>query len=297
MSNLLCVLGAEKTGTSTLVGMLNCHPKIFIMHEWFVDKKATRHGSYSYTFDPNIKKVMRRHSKHSVGILFKGMANQFEKAKYNYTYFGDKWAELGDLNKIKARISDFESCSEVKTIFAIRDIRTWICHENIKKMYNNEDNIVPVAIDYLYYYINSFKLKNNIQVRIEDVISDYDAVLKKIHLFLQPDINDFIIHANKWWTKIGIPNFGYNTFPKTTHKWWLHHGSARIKPKQAHIDVKLKSHIFWDAILPIFDKYYNGKVVLGEVDMDLQNILDMKDLYKASMAECYENIVYNNYRV
>src|SRR5690349_8647609 len=110
MSDLLFVIGAEKTGTSTIVGILNCHPEIFIMHEWFVDKKATRHGMHSYLFDPNIKKSMRRYSKSTVHNLFKSIAAQFFKAKYKYKYFGDKWAELGDVEKINARIKDFYKC-------------------------------------------------------------------------------------------------------------------------------------------------------------------------------------------
>lgn len=298
MSNLLFVLGAEKTGTSTIVGMLNCHPKIFIMHEWFVDKKATRHGKYAYLLDPNIKKSMRRYSNNTICALFKSMAAQFLKAKYNYKYFGDKWAELGSIAQIETRIKEFYDFPEIKTIFTIRDIRTWVCHNRINKMYNNSENIVPTAVDYVYYFILSFKLKNNIHIKMEDVLINHPAVLKKIDKFLLPTVRNFKLHGGEWWKKIGLLKYGYNTFPKTAHKWWLHHASARVQSRLPHIEVKIKSNDFWNAMLPIFDKYYNStsKMSIDEIDQDLVTILEFKNKYVASLDDCYEKILYNDYR-
>ena len=36
--NLLIIAGAHKTGTSNIVGMLNCHPNIFILYETFLNR-------------------------------------------------------------------------------------------------------------------------------------------------------------------------------------------------------------------------------------------------------------------
>ncbi len=268
------------------------------MHEWFVDKKATRHGRHSYLFDPNIKKSMRRHSNASVGILFESIATQFAKAKYKYKYFGDKWAELGTPNQLEARIKDFYNCPEIRTIFAVRDIRTWICHNRISKIYSNTENIVPTAINYLYYFVSSFKLQNNICIKMEDMFTNSEKVLSRIDKFLRPVINNFRSYGNEWWNRVGSPKYGYNTFPKTTHKWWIHHSSARVKPQRAHIEVKLKSNAFWDAVLPVFDKYYNltTEISVNEIDKDLQKILEFKNKYSVSIKDCYEKILYNDYK-
>ena len=43
--NLLFIVGAHKTATSTLVGMLNCHPDIFILYETALNQSLiSRHG-------------------------------------------------------------------------------------------------------------------------------------------------------------------------------------------------------------------------------------------------------------
>lgn len=297
MDKLLFVLGAQKTGTSTLVGMLNCHPNIFVMHEWFVDTSPTRHGQFCFIAYPKIKKFFKHYKKISAPSekLFARIAKRFA-GEYQYKYVGDKWAIIGDKSNIDQRIKTFE---DIKVIFAIRDIRTWVCHGSIQKMYKNQNNIVPSAVDFAYYYISSFKLKRCIRIRLED-ISNYEIEIKRISQFLSPIITDFVSHGNKWWNKIGIPKYGYNTSPKTMHKWWIRHGSAKVRPLLPHISVELYQHPFWDVILPIFDKYYNNhmkKFSIDEIENDLELLTSAKNKYAASMSECYKNININNYKV
>lgn len=278
----LFVIGGQKSGTSTMVGLLNCHPDVFIMHEWFIDKKPSKHGHSFYT-SYKIPEKYRANKRKGVIKCYRRL-RYFACNEYDYKYFGDKWPRMrGGFNAADVRINGF---SESYVIYMVRDLRTWLCHPKIQGLlYRARDNVVGPAAWYVYYFIRSFKLNNCLRIRMEDLV-EHEQVVKQVDSFLT-DIDCSCM--NNWWEKVGK----YEDNVKILHKWWLNHKSSLVKPTRLDIDVSLKQHDFWDTILPIFDKYYsnpNGVFCDDEINEDLQFLRKFHQTSGVSAEECYERV-------
>lgn len=280
-SNFLFILGAQKTGTSTVLGILNCHPELFIAFEWFLDKHVSKFG-WKYYRNYFVKEENRINKRKSITKNYKMIRHYLKKAGYNYKYFGDKHPRLGNKKLLDRRMKEY---GPHYIVFTVRDIRTWLCHSKVNGLYKTRKNIVPATIRYLYYFVSSFKLEKCLVVRMEDLFA-HDALIKRIDNFL-PDIDCSCM--SNWWDKIGK----YDDFNKNLNDWWNDHQSALVKPFRQDVQVSLKQNDFFDAALNIFDKYYfniDAKFEESEIDNDLANILDLDKISDYEPIEnCYDN--------
>jgi len=292
----LFVVGVPKTGTSTMVGILNCHPDIFIMHEWLIDNFFGKNKRYLFEFCPKIKEDfgdIRRIESDNVFELYQSLYKYFYEQGFKYRYFGDKWVSVDTLAP-KYTSWRLNYLRDSKVIFMVRDIREWLCHNKIRKIYyNTENNIVSPALEYTKYFINSFKLNDKINIRLKDIIFDRQSVFVKLSEFL--GIKDIDLICDRWWEKVHFPERDEKDYPKFVHKWWEAHGSALAVPKHTHVSVVLKDHYFWDDVLPIFDKYFNCTNSFGkeEINTDIQHIRKLESKYKncnVKLNECYRDI-------
>jgi len=266
MNELLMVLGAHKTGTSTIVGILNCHPDIFVSHEWFPRKRVNKYGQRLYEV---YKVPVRERIKHKKPAknAFNNLQKNYYRAGFKYKYVGDKWAILDPIRRIDRWTEEFES---VKTIFVVRDVKTWAAHNMVRHIDKCDENILNPLIRYVYYFVNSFKLDDALRVRMEDMIDCPEATVKQIACFL--DVDDY--HMQHWWNKVGKSEDAN----KNLHKWWERHKSAVTKPNKRDVSVKLKDHKLWDDVLPIFYKYYskpNDKFDRREIKKYLERLVEL----------------------
>lgn len=273
---ILYIIGAQKTGTSSLVGMLNSHPDIFILYEFFNGKDTipSKYGMHFLEKYPDSRFLFRLEK--DLNLLYLELREYLKSKGYYFKIIGDKHPGLD--------FRLFHIYKNKKIIFTCRDLRTWLCKDYIIKAYNTKENIVPAAVDYSIYFLNSFLLEEVMYIKMEDLILKNNEIITKIGNFLNINTNPYF---NNWWEKVDKIE---PDNPKATLYWWRGHKSSLIKPRKLDTEVKLKSNDFWDQILPIFDKYFkNTENIFStkEIKSDIRKLGLLRRKYLVSFDEAY----------
>lgn len=269
---ILFIVSAGQTASSTLLGMLNCHPDIFLFYE--TDLYKSMPSKYSRRFletYPDARYFMGYYD--DIGVPYKQAKDFLSRKGYEYKIVGDKIDGL-DYN--------FDKLKKYKVIFIIRDIRTWLRKEGVASMYTAQKDIIPTAVDYTVYFLQSFLLPDALHIRTEDIIQDNQGVINKISDFLGMELN-----LGKWWEK--IEKQGY---PKKAQRWWEGHVSSLVEPKKLDVRIEIKPHIFWDTLLPIFNKYYQNlekNFSSAEISHDIEELKKLNKLSPVSIVSIYDN--------
>lgn len=290
MTEILLIIGAQKTGTSSMVGLLNCHPEIFVAPEWFANKRTTKYGLrfFQKYKIPDRERFKKRKPIRKNFIRFN---NKLQTAGFDYSYVGDKWpsCDLGSLRRTKRRMEEINECH---SIFMVRDIRTWLCHGIVNHLYHVDENVIPAAVKYVEFLIRSFKLDKCLRVRMEDYRNP-EEVVSSVSEFLGLKDDGYM---QDWWAKADKPLDEL----KAMHPWWERHVTALRPLEKADIEVEIdKSHHFWKKILPIFDKYYNnasGVFSDQELDKDIRRLRSMLSKDAVELKDCYKSIRKNKIR-
>jgi hypothetical protein len=278
---LLFVQGVKKTGTSTIVGILNCHPEIFVLYETMLNNSMiSKYGNQILSRYPEARQFFR--SNKDFGVSYLEFLSFLEKKNpsYRYRYFGDKIISI-DPDKIRT------NC-KFKIIFALRDIRTWLIKEQIQGDYRTDLDLVPATLDYLYYCIGSIRRPNSIRVRLENLVKHNQDEVNRIARFLNVDLSAYTDH---WWKKIDVFQ---EEDPKSSIRWYDGHQSSRIKPAEMDSSVLLKPNPFWDTILNLFDKYYycedKSDFEEGEILHDIETLEEYRKFSPVRLEDAYFNI-------
>jgi hypothetical protein len=273
----LLIAGAQKTGTTSLMGMLNCHPDIFILFECFNgnDSKPSKYGQIFLEKYPDARYLFRRED--DLDLLYSQLREFFNSKGYFFKIVGNKFPGL-NANQLKYYKSQ-------KVIFTIRDIRTWLCKKSIIQWFLIKDDVVPTAIDYCIHFLDSFLLKKVLHIRMEDFILKNEEVIFQISNFLEYELKSFL---DKWWEKIDKIE---PSNPKASIlQWSVTHQSSRVEPKNLDTKIDLRLNDFWKQILPVFDKYYQG---IGsnfsevEINNDIEKLKSIRKVGPVSLKEAY----------
>ena len=287
-TRILFIQGVHKTGTSTLVGILNCHPEIFMLYETDMAKlRIGKHGNELLEGYPKARRFF--YNTVDIGAPYKEFLSylyQLHPNKKKYRYFGNK------IISFDPEITNRSRSNQYKTIYTMRDIRSWLCKEAIVRFYRTDLDIVPVAIEYLRFIIGTYKHPDCLRIKLEDMIERNEEVLSALSSFLDLDIKTF---ADQWWSKMGVYS---DDDPKRLIPWYSggSHSSSRVKPEKLDTSYKLSSNPFWEEFLPLFDKYYyRGNLIdsdEGEIDRsDCAQLQDFIIRYSPlPLGKCYREI-------
>lgn len=276
---LLFIQGPEKTGTSTITGILNCHPEIFILFECYLGQPViTKYGSQLLNRYPEARRFFR--SEVDYGLPVKEFFDFLSEKETNYSYkiVGTKVNSLDPEFTQRGR--------NQKIIFMKRDIKSWLLKESVIKRYRTDIDIVVPAIEYLDYLVKSYSIPQSYHLWMEDMIEKNDEILSDLSGYLGINLD---VHAQNWWEKFGKHE---KSDPKSVFRLNNVHHSSRIKPEHLDTSYILIEHPFWDDVGKIFDKYYdkrsdNPKFKINQIDEDLQRIKDLKKYSPLLLNDCY----------
>jgi hypothetical protein len=147
-----------------------------------------------------------------------------------------------------------------------------------------KQNVIPTAIDYSICFLESFKLSQVFHVRMEDLISQNEVLLKEMGEFLSLDLNQ---HIENWWKKIPMTD---KNNPKASDPWWETHDSSLRQPQENDTVTQISPHPFWEQLLPVFDKYYQnlqGGFSPLEIDQDITTLLHLKKYSPLSPQQAF----------
>jgi hypothetical protein len=279
MTKFLFIYGAQKTATSTLCGIINCHPKILLLYEAFNMHPKISNYDEKYINKINALGPIMKNNKYSIGECYIHSEKIFNNNK-NYIYFGGKLAGIDF--KIEATHPKF------KFIYTVRDLRTWIVKDSINSMYNIKKNkkiFTQTNVKYVKQFINTFRYKNCIRISHDDIVCETQKVISKIENFIDIELSNY---TKDWHNKIGK----YKDANKLIAPDWNKHTSSLSDTGMLDVKKDYNRYTIWNCILNIFDKYYNnldGNFSKSEIDNDiniLNKISSCKDFY-VSFGEIY----------
>jgi len=278
---LVFVTGQGKTGTSSLVGMLNTHPEVCVLYEAnLAHRPLPPRGAQFMAAYPDFQASPRADL--SFPEIYQALAEYFAEQGHTYRFVGDKIL-TSTINHTSA-----ETLAEHRVIFTVRDLRTWLCKNVVISHFVKDGSIAEAAFAYIDQYLASFLLPQCLHITMEELIEHNSEVIAILSGFLQLDFRE---HAQGWWKKVGHWPEGD---PKAAVNWWQGHDSSMLEPRKLDTDAVLRDHPFWEEALPIFDRYYQGRLThftpeqIAQDRAALEQIkrhhVDLKDLYKRTRS-------------
>lgn len=277
-TNILFVQGPEKTATSTMTGILNCHPEIFILFENYVAQSAiTKYGHQFLERYPGARSFYRTEKDYGKPLLdiFNYLGDV--EPDFNYHYAGTK------INSLDPGITQREKSHKI--IYMMRDIRSWLVKESIVKLYRTDLDVVVPAIEYTKYIIQTGDYAHSKPVWLEDLILKNDEILQNLSEYLGVDLT---VHADEWWKKIAKRP---ENDPKNVFLLNHVHHSSRIKPEKIDTEFTLKQVPFWQKLLPVFNRYYLNRDITAvpaeQRARDIACLDELKTYSPLPITECY----------
>jgi len=238
-----------------MVGILNCHPNIMVLFEIYKNSlKSSKRDKCFIKYNDEIGTILKSNAK--LLCVYNSLEQYFSK-RMPYTYFGGKLPSID-----KDFIYQFK---DEKVIYMIRDISSWVSKQAIDSAFGvrkNRKKLQKAILDYLYCFILSFTFSDCLCIRMEDFITNNNKVLHDISEFLSVDGK----HFDNWWDKIGK----WDDDQKQIDKWWLGHPSSLKKPTGLDTHVQIYNNKLWEAVFPLFNKYYNFQYNFEDVANDLR---------------------------
>lgn len=278
---LLFIQGPEKTATSTITGILNCHPEIFILFENYMGNPViSKYGNQLLDRYPEARPFFRTTEDYGEPVQEFFEYLKEKEPDYSYKTVGTKINSL-DPGFTQKKMNH-------KVIFMMRDIRSWLIKESIIKYYRTDLDVVIPAMEYLRYILKTTLYENSLRVRMEDLIQHNSETIRKLSEFTNMDLHP---HTDEWWKKIGRWD---QKDPKSVFRLNHVHHSSRIKPKDLDTNVKLSRHPFWEEVSEIFELYFHtdDTVHFSEVQVhkDLEKIEKLRRFAPLPYTECYSDV-------
>lgn len=280
--NILIIQGPEKTGTSLITGILNCHPDIFILFENYLNRiRITKYASQLFERYPEARQFYR--TENDIGVPLKDFFEflREKEPNYRYKYVGTK---INSLDHNYAR-----KVKNNKVIYTMRDLKTWLIKETNIPLYRTDLDIVNPSIEYLSYIIKTSVSENAFRLRMEDLILNNEESINKLSSFLDINLNT---STKEWWKKIGKKD---TKDPKSVFQLNRVHHSSRLKPSKLDSNVEIIQQPFWDIVEDIMDKYYwNNKdknINQNVIQTDLEKVYGLRQYSPLSIYDGYNEIL------
>ena len=278
--NLLFIIGAPKTASTSLCGLVNCHPDVFVMCEVYLNnKKLSRWGQRLLRTHPDMQAFFSQSLPDHLEA-YRRAQSHLAKAGFAKLIFGDKFVGIESGYR-----SDF---GDTRIIFSVRHLPEWLAKDSVRAEYAFDHDIVPHAVQYTKHFLESFLLERVLHVRLEDFLRDNKQTVASVWKFLhiaKP------VGGDTWWQSIGKYPAGD---PKNALNWWRGHASSAVAPQGNDTRVELADQPFWKEILPIFDKYYNAcknhkRFAASEVLHDIAQLELLPKSFNVPLEAAYLN--------
>jgi hypothetical protein len=276
--HLLFILGAAKTATTTLCGLLNSHPDVFVMCEVFLNNsQISRYGGKLLKARPEFLSCFFRPYGADLLANYRKAHEMMRAQGHAARYFGDKFVGID---------SGFvESYMDTRVIYCVRRLPEWIAKDSIRGLFPLQADVVPFATQYAKHFIESFLLPRIHHIRMEEFLQRNTDVVRDVWRFLELDPPS---NAERWWETIGHYPEGD---PKAALNWWRGHASSAVAPQENDTKVEIRPNPFWQEIMPIFNKYYNGvgtrRFTAHEVKADLAQLQTMIGRHHQPFENCF----------
>jgi hypothetical protein len=276
--DLAFILGAGKTATTSLCGLLNSHPDVFMMCEVLLNNShVSRYGSKLVKAQPELLSCFFRPAGADKLENYRRAHEILRAHGFARQCFGDKLVGI-DSNYAK----DFK---DTRVIYSVRRLPEWIAKDSVRAWFPLDVDVVPFATQYTKHFVESFLIPRIYHVRMEAFLKKNAGVVRDIWAFLEIDPP---AKAELWWETIGHYPAGD---PKGALNWWRGHASSAVAPQDNDTQVQIRQNAFWSEIMPIFNKYYDGvgqSFTRAEIEADLEKLQGMIGRHRQPFETCFK---------
>jgi hypothetical protein len=280
---VLFIQGPEKTATSTITGILNCHPGIFILFENYVGQsRITKYGNQFLERYPEVRQFYRKEDDYGKPLNdIYDFLNKRETG-FDYIYFGTK------INSLDPGLT--QKAHSHTIIYTMRDIKSWLVKESVIKIYRTDLDVVAPAIEYLEYIVKTARYSHAYRLWMEDLVEKNEEIITDLSSYLDVDLSNY---TDFWWEKIGKNDA---SDPKSVFRLEHVHHSSKIKPEKLDTTYELKNHSFWDEVEKIFGKYFRNNGISckpisdTQYNEDLKKISNLRNFGQLPFKKCYNYV-------
>lgn len=270
------ILGASKTGTSTAVAVANAHPFAFCLFE------ADFSAAADHARNADLVRLLSEarplfQSEKPFSVSLTEIGAQLAAHGWRYERIGTKVQGI--------RPDLLPRLGELSVLFMVRDVRRWAVKNRILRDVigaRTATNIVPHLVSYARYFLDSFRLAHCMRLRLDDVLSTdatvFPRAMATVLKLPQPSFESWWTAATAWKT----------TAPKNYSDWIDGHTSAFLPPLLNDTISQLATHPFWDAFLPVFDKYFQAPektFASAEINRDQQHLDELSSRFSLRLEE------------
>lgn len=278
---ILFVQGPEKTGTSTITGILNCHPDIFILFEnYLAQSTITKYGNQLLERYPEARRFYRHEKDYGKSVFDLFTFLEKKEPDYKYKYVGTKINSLDPEETQKVR--------NHKIIFMLRDIKSWLLKESVIDRYRTDLDVVIPTVEFLQYTVKVANYRHSFPLWIEDMIEQNDRVLTDLSSYLDVNLHKY---AKNWWEQIANRD---EDDPKSMFRLGHVHHSSRMKPEMLDTSYEVMDHPFWNDVDTIFKKYFRNPNLFSigkeQIESDLERIGELKKYSPLPIEKCYSEV-------
>jgi hypothetical protein len=231
------ICGGPKTGTSSLVALLNSHPKVLILFE--TDLNAVMPGKYARRLlakFPDARGLMYEHDDDADAYR---ELQAFAAAKgHSYEVVGDKLPYYGE--RFFDRIGNF------KVICSFREPDEWLA--KACNLYGDSSDVRPVAFQYFKGLVRAHSHDDCLIVPFSRFLTENARLTSEIFAFvgLLPAPSEI-----PWWEATSKSSDPF----KSCQHWWKGHPSSLAMPDSNDTKVVRKPHPFWDFLDKMMEPY------------------------------------------
>lgn len=275
--DLVFILGAGKTATTALCGLLNSHPDVFVMCEVDLnDSSISRYGIKLIKRKPAFLPYFFQQAGDDKWANYRRAHAALRAEGFAGRLFGDKFVSM-DSNYADG----FMDC---RVIYSIRSLPEWLAKDSIRASFPLHLDVVPFAVQYTKHFVESFLLPRVYHVSMEAFLERNAELVGDLWRFLEIAPPE---RATSWWETVGAYPPGD---PKRLLNWWKGHASSAVPPRKNDTHVEIQDNPFWADILPIFTKYYRGiggSFEKDEIIADLAQLQRLIGLHRQPFDNCY----------
>ncbi|MCX7868713.1 MAG: sulfotransferase, partial [Terrimicrobiaceae bacterium] len=226
------VLGLHNTGTSTLVAMLNSHPRILICYEtWSQPPMLAKYAMDLCREEPALREIFS-------GRL--GIVEAFARAGQILAERGCKYQWVGD-KQVALSLPDLEALASSPAVYVWRPLDEWLVKREVRRAYCTDFDAKTPALHFLSCLNTASSQDRWLCLPMAEIFRDPPAFFGRVARLLGVEPSGFDL---EWWKTAASPADRI----KASMRWTEAHPSSFLPPQTtSDVSIVRAAHPFWDA--------------------------------------------------
>lgn len=272
------VLGLHNTATSTLVAMLNSHPRILVCYEtWGQPPMLTRYGLDLCREEPALREIFD--GRLDMAAAYERAGRMLAERGHSYDWVGDK--------RVVFTAAELEALGGCPAVYVWRPVEEWLLKREVRRAYATDFDAKVPALHFLRCLNVAVSQERWLCLSMSEIFQDPTAFFAKVSGLLGVECSKF---DHEWWQRAASPTDRI----KASMRWIDAHPSSLLPPQRA-ADVRYEraEHPFWKFVDGVMERlrrpaHQGGRMRLKhEIERELHQAAEQ--FPRLPLAELYRS--------